>query len=373
LETAHVMAKGFALGRRVFSLEPFGNGNVNDTFLVTCRDGSPRRFLLQRINPRVFPFPRQIAGNMRTVTEHVLERLQRDPFCSSLRWEVPRLLLTREGLEYEVDWKGHVWRAMTFIEEAETFQTVQGEKHAREVGRALGIFHCLIHDMPMDKVVRVLENFHVAPHYLQRYDRILSHGFPAKSPETEHVRKFVDERRGVVSHLEDAKAQERLEVVPIHGDPKVNNILFDRLSHTAVAMVDLDTVTPGLLLYDLGDCLRSCCNLLGEETREWERVRFDMDLCRAILGGYMASSQKGLKEGDRDHLFEAIRLLPLELGLRFFTDYLEGNVYFKVAFPEQNLLRALVQFRLTESIEEQSVSLRILIGDLFFGRKHGPT
>ena len=365
LEPAQGMSQCFARERSVVSMEEFGDGNVNDTYLVTCGHERVQRFLLQRLNPAVFPFPRQVVRNMRIVTGHVSGRLQEEPFCSCLRWKIPHLLLTEGGREYAVDSKGHVWRAMTFIEGTETFQTVRGLEHAREVGWALGTFHRLIDDLPMMGMKDVLENFHVTPHYLERYDRIFNHVSPGKSPETDHVLKFVENRRGVVPLLENAKAQGRLRRVPIHGDPKINNILFDLLSHKPVAMVDLDTVAWGLLLYDLGDCLRSCCNPLGEETAHWEKVRFDLDLCRSILKGYMASPQRCFEEADASYLFEAIRLIPLELGLRFFTDYLEGNVYFKVAFPEQNLLRALVQFRLTETIEEQARSLRAITGDLF--------
>jgi hypothetical protein len=128
-------------------------------------------------------------------------------------------------------------------------------------------------------------------------------------------------------------------------------------------MVDLDTVKPGLIHYDLGDCLRSGCNPLGEETEEWERVGFEPDLGRALLAGYLAEAGGFLTAHDYAYLFEAIRLLAFELGLRFFTDYLAGNVYFKARHRDHNLARALVQFRLTESIESQETALRAMIRD----------
>ncbi|RPI33795.1 MAG: aminoglycoside phosphotransferase, partial [Nitrospiraceae bacterium] len=149
-----------------------------------------------------------------------------------------------------------------------------------------------------------------------------------------------------------------------HGDPKVNNILMDNATGQAVSIVDLDTVKPGLVHYDIGDCLRSGCNPLGEETEEWEAVQFNPDLCRSILQGYIPMAREFLTENDFAYLFDAIRLIAFELGLRFFTDYLEGDVYFKVNRPDHNLARALVQFRLAESIESQEAAVRSIIREI---------
>ena len=176
--------------------------------------------------------------------------------------------------------------------------------------------------------------------------------------------RFVAERRAWAPVLEEARAQGRLRLRPIHGDPKVNNVMLDTATGQAVGLVDLDTVKPGLVHYDIGDCLRSGGNLLGEETEAWEAVRFEPELGRAILHGYLSQAQDFLTETDYAYLYDAIRLLAFELGLRFFTDYLAGNVYFKAKHPEHNLVRALVQFKLTESIESQAGAIRAIIRDL---------
>jgi Ser/Thr protein kinase RdoA (MazF antagonist) len=146
----------------------------------------------------------------------------------------------------------------------------------------------------------------------------------------------------------------------IHGDPKLNNILFDASSGLAVAMIDLDTVKPGLIHYDLGDCLRSCCNRAGEGGAE--SVEFDVAICREVLAGYFAAAEQFLTEPDIAYLFDAIRLLPFELGLRFLTDHLAGDRYFHVTEPGQNLRRAQVQFRLVASIERQEKAIRSVCG-----------
>jgi hypothetical protein len=140
--------------------------------------------------------------------------------------------------------------------------------------------------------------------------------------------------------------------------------MMDNATGKAISIVDLDTVKPGLVHYDIGDCLRSGCNPLGEETEQWEMVRFDPELCQAILQGYLSLARDFLTESDYEYLYDSIRLIAFELGLRFFTDYLEGNVYFKANHQEHNLARALVQFKLTENIESQKEAIQFIIRDM---------
>ena len=144
-------------------------------------------------------------------------------------------------------------------------------------------------------------------------------------------------------------------------DPKANNFLFDLETGKAISMIDLDTVNAGLVQYDIGDCLRSGCNPLGEETEYWDKVFFDVDLCRAILGEYLSVTRGFLSGEDLDYIYHAVRLLAFELGLRFFTDYLEGNIYFKTRHAKHNLIRALVQFKLAESIEDQEKVIQSIL------------
>jgi Ser/Thr protein kinase RdoA (MazF antagonist) len=301
---------------------------------------------------------------MRTLTEHVRRRLQRAPVSAGRRWEVPRVLLTPVGQDHWVDSSGFFWRAITFVNGAQSFDTVKDIEHGSEVGYALGMFHGLISDLPSDTLADTLEGFHITPRYLRHYDEVLAPAHPGDSPEVNYCLEFVSERRIRAHDLEDAKAQGRLRLRPIHGDPKVNNVMIDTATGQAISIVDLDTVKPGLIHYDIGDCLRSCCNRLGEETERWEAVRFEPDLCQAILRGYLPLARDFLTGNDYEHLYDAVRLLAFELGLRFFTDYLEGNVYFKVRHREQNLARALVQFKLTESIESQEAPIRAMIQEM---------
>jgi Ser/Thr protein kinase RdoA (MazF antagonist) len=171
----------------------------------------------------------------------------------------------------------------------------------------------------------------------------------------------VSTRRDWAHVLENAREQGKLHLRPVHGDPKVDNVMIEKSTGNAISLVDLDTVKPGLIHYDIGDCMRSACNPLGEETEKWEAVRFDPEIGAAILQGYLAQARNFLRPADYEYLFDSIRLLTFELGLRFFTDYLAGNVYFKVKHPKHNLQRALVQFKLTESIEVHEAHIRNII------------
>jgi len=367
------VASQFAPRGRVLDVREYGRGNVNDTFLVTVGGASPAlppnspgepRFILQRLNPQVFRRPELVMRNLGTFTEHVRRRLEHAPLSPGRRWEVPRVLLSRDGRDHFLDSGGSFWRALSFIEAAQSFDTIQDLPHAAEVGYALGRFHQLLSDLPPERLADTLPGFHLTPGYLSHYDEVLAkHGAPP-SPEVKYALQFISQRRAWAPVLEAAKAQGRLRLRPIHGDPKVNNVMLDTATGQAVAMVDLDTVKPGLVHYDIGDCLRSGCNPLGEETEHCEAVRFEPELGRAILKGYLSQARDFLTGGDYDYLYDAIRLLAFELGLRFFTDYLAGNVYFKARRREHNLARALVQFKLTESIESQAGALGAIIRDL---------
>ena len=366
------IAAEFELPGRICSLEPLGNGNVNDSYLVVC-DGPPlQRFVLQRLNRAVFLRPELVMANMLAIGEHVEARLNQGcVLLGDRRWEHPRVLLSLAERRPWVERDGGFWRLITFIESSRSFDVVASAEQAREVGFGLGVFHHLISDLPTARLADTLEGFHVTPRYLEHYDAVLANAPAAAGSEELHCMAFVEQRRAFASVLEAARDSGQLRLRPIHGDPKVNNVMMEACSGRACALVDLDTVKPGLIHYDIGDCLRSCCNRLGEETADLEAVSFDVDLCREVLSGYLDAAKGFLTAADYDHLYGAMRLISFELGLRFFTDHLAGNVYFRTDRPGHNLQRALVQFRLTESIEAQEARILGMISDIRAERAAG--
>lgn len=356
-----VVAERFKPAGTVVNVQQFGQGNINHTFLVTLDTATDQRFILQRINTQVFQQPQLVMQNIRTYSEHVRRRLRSDG-CQR-RWEVPKVLLTPAQRDHWVSPDGDFWRAMSFIETAQPLQTITTPDQAAEVGYALGMFHHLISDLPAEQLADTLEGFHITPQYLQQYEQVRDTQVEL-TPEVEYCLQFIRDRKHDTHILETAKAEGKLQLRLMHGDPKVNNILMDTDTQQAVSVIDLDTVKPGLIHYDIGDCLRSGCNPLGEETEQWEMVQFDLRLAQRILQGYLAVARSFLTAHDYDYLYDAIRLITFELGLRFFTDYLAGNVYFTARHTEHNLNRALVQFKLTESIEAQAEDIQALIQSL---------
>jgi len=364
IRVSALIAPHFKPAGEILTVEPFGSGNVNDTFLVhldiPASDGN--HFILQRLNTQVFPDPAAVMGNMRRCTEAMAIALQQNPL--DRRWEIPHILPHESGADFYTDEQGQVWRAIAFIA-GTTIDHITTPHQAQELGYGLGQFQSLIQTIPPQDLADTLPGFHITPRYLAQYQAAIATATIPNSPEVRHCQGWISDRASTVGILETAKAKGELTLRPIHGDPKVNNLLLDPETGQAVTMVDLDTVKPGLIHYDVGDCLRSGCNPLGEETADWEKVVFDCDRAEIILKAYLDLARPFLTPQDGAYLYTGIRLITLELGLRFFTDYLAGNVYFHVNDPEHNLRRALVQFQLCASIEAQASRLESLIQSLF--------
>ena len=366
-----LLVNKFNIKGRLVTIVPFGNGNINDTFLAVFRNTfSETQVVLQRVNKAVFPQPDLIMRNMHNITLHCHAKLEADAAAGrdDRVWQMTRIIKTKDGADFVTDEKGDVWRVITRILSAHAFDTAQSPEHALECGAALGHFHYLVSDMDPSSVADPLPGFHITSGYLAQYDATLSdpaaREILASSMEAKRLARFVDERRDFALSLERAESAGELKRRMFHGDPKVNNIMIDDFTGKGTSMIDLDTVSPGLMHIDVGDAVRSICNPAGEEELNLGKVSFDETLFGAFMKGYLKEAGSFLTEADRAYLFDAIRLLPFELGLRFFQDYLAGDKYFKVRQPGQNLNRARVQFRLCESIEARERSLRETLAKL---------
>lgn len=354
MDDIYQVAKQFISCGEIKNIQAYGNGNINDTYLVDISGGRSEKFVLQRINTKVFPRPTLIINNLRVLTNHVWNRLSSEKIADNRRWEFPTICETVSGEDFHIDSQGGFWRGISYINDASSFDKVLNIGHAFEAGYALGRFQSLAYDLDTNRMHDTLVGFHITPGYLSIFDQVKDRFFTGKRTHNfQYCLDFIEDRRHKVSVLEDAKEDRKISEHIIHGDPKINNFMICNRTGQAVSVVDLDTVKPGLIHYDIGDCLRSACNPLGEETKDFDHVYFDLKLARSILDGYLSVAHPFLSRADFDFLFDAIWLIPFELGLRFFTDELLGNVYFKVNYPTHNFNRALVQFKLTESIEDQ--------------------
>lgn len=344
MNTLLAIANQFA--NTVTGITPLGNGLINDTYLAAT-PSSP--FVLQRINRTVFPAPEQIMANLDALNRHAAQKTG-----AEVKLQIPEIIRTADNNLLYRQQNGDCWRALSFIAETESIETIGTIKDAEQAGFALGHFHRLLGDLDPVLLHDTLPGFHIAPGYLKHYREVSRQSVRRGE---RYCADFIAKFQSIADDLEAAKQQGLLSLRVIHGDPKLNNFLFDKRSKKIVSIIDLDTVKPGLVHYDIGDCVRSCCS--GSDP-----AGFDLDICAALLTGYLSEADAFFTEQDVRYLYPAIRLIPFELGLRFYTDYLEGDRYFKVTEPEQNLQRAIGQFRLCESIVAQESAVKHLISQI---------
>jgi Ser/Thr protein kinase RdoA (MazF antagonist) len=347
------LSECFAIAPPVGAIAPLGRGLINDTYRL---EAGGRDYVLQRLNGHVFPEPERIMAN--------LARLARHPEPpESLGLRVPDLIPTRDGAGFVRDATGAVWRLMDFVPDTCNLPRLQSVEQALEVGRVLGRFHRWTAALPVEDFAVTLPGFHDTPGYFERLQALFDPGVAA--PEMVPLQSFIEARLDLAETLEQAVRAGRIAPRLTHGDPKLDNILFDLDGRRALALIDLDTVQPGLIQHDLGDCLRSCCNALGEGETDPDRVRFDLALAEPILAGYAEATRDWLSGEDIGRLFDGIRVMPFELGLRFLTDHLQGDRYFKVDRPGRNLIKARIQFALVADIERQERAIRSVIETAF--------
>jgi len=373
MEELRNIAAQFQLCGEVLGLEKFGSGNINDTYRSVVHGSPPVFYIHQKISQAVFPHPEKVMENMALVTSHIQQKLQQeyDKGSQHTRRTTLELIPTKAGLPYYIDSDGEYWRTTAFIPDAVTYDIVQNPEHAYETGKILGEFQRFVTDIPPEQLHDTLPGFHHTPVYYEHFLHTLGtkHSDPAidarkREPEAVELIKKIQQRESLVSLLMKPYRSGILRDRVVHNDPKINNILIDTRTHKGICIIDLDTVKSGLIHFDYGDCLRSASNPAGEEARDIHLVRFDLKIFEWITKGYLEETRSFLSEADIDYLVDSIKVIAFELGTRFFTDYLKGDVYFKISYSTQNLNRAKVQFVLLEDIETQEAEARKIIRTL---------
>ncbi len=335
------------------NIRVLGEGNINDTFLAS----SPEQTLvLQRINSLVFPQPERLIHNLQIVSEY----LQSYTGQEKQRWQDTVLIPTLAGEGSVKDEENNLWRALSYIDKSISIAEVQNTLQANQTGWALGRFHKKLAGLNVQLLEIPLPGFHLLSSYLDKYDA-LNHR-SSSSKNIQRCRESIASNRMAALSLERAANNGSISTAIIHGDPKIGNILFDKKTGKALSIIDLDTIGPGFFQHDIGDCLRSVCNR-GGESNPASTTEFDMVFCQATLKGYLGEAANLLTAVDLEYIYDGIRAITFELGLRFFTDYLQGNVYFKCSTPETNLQKALTQFTLLQDISEKEFHIRSLISE----------
>jgi hypothetical protein len=350
-----------AWGDYVESL-PHGSGHIHDTFKVTFNmAGAPVHYLLQRINHRIFKNPAAIMDNILRVTNHVRTKLTAAGFPDVTRHSLC-IVFTRNGKPCYQDEAGNWWRMYLFVEGACTYDTVESEQHAFEAARAYARFQALVADLPAPRLHETISNFHNTPMRLEalreavrldRFDRVKD----VKS-EIDFVESRADQCDRLLARHRAGEIPERVT----HNDTKINNVMLDEKTGQGVCVIDLDTVMPGLALYDFGDMIRSCTAAAAEDERDLSRVRMRIEMFAALVRGYL-SEATFLTSAEREELVFSGRLITLMIGMRFLTDYLSGDTYFKTERPGHNLDRCRTQFTMVASMESQAEEMERIVAD----------
>ncbi|HYA85714.1 MAG TPA: aminoglycoside phosphotransferase family protein [Nitrospirota bacterium] len=341
----------FAIPGILQKVERFGRGLINDTYLCECNDGGTgRRYILQRVNASVFAHPDQVMENVDIVTAHIAKKLRAEGIAAP-SLVTPSLVHAKNSKSYICDDTGAYWRVFNFIESGTVFDTVVDVKHAFEVGCGLGRFQALVADLSSHMLYDTLPGFHFTPRYLKEFDDVLKTGMKNRIVRTVAEQAFVELRRPLAPALTDLIASNKIPLRVVHNDPKVNNIMIHLGTREAMCMIDLDTVKPGIVHFDFGDCVRSAANPKGEDATDLDTVRIDLTLFEAVASGYLREAAAFLTKMEIAALPLSVQVITFELGVRFLADYLKGDTYFRINYPDHNLHRARVQFKLLESIE----------------------
>jgi hypothetical protein len=351
-------AEGFAVEGVLESVAPYGSGHINDSYCAVFEQGGrPERFLLQRINTRVFHDPAGLMENIERVVTHIAGKVSRD---SERCRHVLTLVRARDGLAgqegqaWQMDGDGNCWRMYRFIEGARSYDVVESGPQAYEAARAFGEFQRMLADLPAPRLRETIADFHNTPKRLAALRRAVEEDAMGRAEGAQREIGFALERESVARILVEAGLPERVT----HNDTKINNVLLDELTGKAICVIDLETVMPGLAPFDFGDMVRTMTCRAAEDERGLKLVRMEMEMFEAIARGYLSVAGAFLTGAEKGTLAEAGRVITLEQGIRFLTDYLEGDRYFKVHRAGQNLDRARVQFRLVESLEEQAGAMK---------------
>ncbi len=345
----------FALEGSYYRAAPHGNGHINDTFAVTCAGAdASRRYILQRINQKVFRNIDALMENIQRVTEHASRRLAATHTAAMGRRQVLTLIPTREQRPYLRDESGAAWRCYDFVEGASTYDLLETPAQAREAARAFGAFQGLLRDLPGPRLHETIPDFH---HTRRRFERLriaAAKTDPARREAARDDISFALARESTVDVLLDLQAAGRVPERIAHNDTKLNNVMLDDVTGQGVCVIDLDTVMPGLALHDFGDMVRSAGNTAAEDETDLRRVSMRLPVFEALVEGYLSTARTFLNDVEIAHLAFSARLVTFEIGLRFLTDFLEKDIYFKVRRPRHNLDRCRCQFALLRSMEAQA-------------------
>jgi hypothetical protein len=343
----------FQVPGRFIDAKPYGHGHINDTYATTFEEnGTIHRYILQRVNHEIFKNTIALMENVERVTRHQREQLvaQANPDADR---RALRLVYAGDGLPYCRDIHGNVWRMYIFIEKASTYEFVENPRIALEAARAFGEFQKQLVNLGGERLHETIPDFHNTPKRFEALVQAVETDRENRAKDARPEIEFALQHEAMVDRLLE---QHRAGLIPeriTHNDTKINNVMLDDASQEGICVIDLDTVMPGLVLYDFGDMVRTATSPSAEDEKDLSKVGMDMQLFEALVNGYLSSANDFLCDAERDCLVFSGKLITFEIGIRFLTDFLLGDVYFKVSREGHNMDRCRTQFKLVESIEDQ--------------------
>lgn len=362
-ELVSTIGDQFAVSGEFLLGEEIDSGHINTTYRVSYqqKDGSVQRFILQAINRQVFKDPSALMRNVEIVTRHINSRVLRRK--QDLGGQTLNLFPARVGGSWIEDASGTIWRCYNFIEGCVTYDIVENTRQAYEAAHAFGAFQDLVSDLDANVILETIPDFHDTR---KRFARLLEAAAADPCKRLDSVREeydFILKREALTGILLDLLEAGKIPIRVTHNDTKINNVMIDAETDEAVCVIDLDTVMPGLALYDFGDLVRTATSPAAEDERDLSKVKMQMPMFRALVEGYLDAAENFLNETEIAHLAHSGKLMALEVGIRFLTDHLEGDVYFKIHRENHNLDRCRTQLRLVESIEAQEAEMNAFVSE----------
>jgi Ser/Thr protein kinase RdoA (MazF antagonist) len=357
----------FNIAGEIASAKAFGNGHINDTFLLKNKYPENPDYLLQRINHHVFKDVPGLINNIDRVTAYLQSKVP-DSFDKSKSRQILKLVPSKNEKLFYNDDEGNYWRIYIFVEGSHSYDSVSTPQQAFEGGRAFGNFQALLSDMDPLLLSETIVDFHNIQKRLADFGAAVKQDVMGLASSVTTLIDFVRVREQSMSVIYNLGKSGALPKRITHNDTKFNNILFDA-DGQVTCVIDLDTVMPGHVAYDFGDAIRTIINTAAEDEPDLEQIQIDIPLFKAYLEGYIHEAYSFLTDTEVESLFLGVMLFPYMQGVRFLTDYLQGDVYYKVAYPGHNLVRTNAQFQLLTKLEEQGHLLRDIISNTVAAHK----
>lgn len=352
----------FSIKGSAGEVKPYGSGHIHDTFHVVNNDPQYPDYLLQRINHVIFKDIPGLTENVQIVTQHLRKKLENVPGTEPDK-EVLTVVLSKTNEGYYKDSEGNYWRMYYYIADTRSHDVVKTAAQAYEGGKAFGKFQALLSDLDANLLHETIPDFHDIEHRLTLFQNALASDPKARAKEVSAEIAFVEARKDSMSTICRFGRLGKIPLRITHNDTKFNNVLLNS-NDEAQCVIDLDTVMPGYVAYDFGDAIRTIVNKAAEDEKDLEKIQVDMELFKAFTRGFLEEVGGFMTKPEIHSLAHGALLLPFIIGLRFLTDHIDGDNYFKINFPAHNLQRARAQFRLVAKLEEQFEEIQDLVENM---------